>query len=290
MAEPLLELRGVGKRWPGFALQGIDLALPAGMIMGLVGANGAGKTTLLKVLLGLVRADGGELRLGGRDLLAGGPELRRRIAYVPDEPRFVPELRLRAAKDAYARFHRDWDESRWQRLMASFGLDPAIRAGQLSLGMRTRFALTLALSRGAELLVLDEPTTGLDPEFRRDLVRLLAEGVREGDRSVLFSTHITTDLERHVDLVSLMAGGRMLFTEDQDALRDNWVLVKGGLELLDEAARAGFRGLRTTPYGFEGLSADAAGERRRFEGRALVERASLEDIVVLIGRSRTHAA
>lgn len=290
MPNALLSLSGVTKHWPTFHLDGAGFTLPGGMIMGLVGANGAGKTTLLKIALGLIRPDAGEIRFKGQDLRAEGPALRRRIAYVSDEPRLVPELKLRTLKEAYARFYPDWVEGRWRQLMDEFGLVPGAKAGTLSLGMRTKFALSLALSREAELLVLDEPTTGLDPGFRRELIQRLSGLIQDEGRSILFSTHITSDLESRVDLVTLMRDGQVVFCLDQDALKERWVLVKGGLDLLDGPTRAGFAGLRTTPHGFEGLSEDGDGARRRFEGRALVERASLEDIVVLMGRRKAHAA
>jgi ABC-2 type transport system ATP-binding protein len=290
MTEPLLELQGVAKHWPAFRLEEAGFALPGGMVMGLVGANGAGKTTLIKIILGLVRPDAGVVRFKGEEVRTAGPALRQRIAYVPDEPRFVAEVRLRTHKETYARFFPDWDEGRWQELMGAFHLDPAATAGSLSLGMRTKFALTLALARNAELLVLDEPTTGLDPVFRRDLLQLLSSLLRDENRSILFSTHITSDLEGRVDLVTLMRDGRVVFTQDQETLAANWVLVKGGLDVLDDEVRAGFRGLRTTPYGFEALAEDGPAARRRFEGLALVERASLEDIIVLMGRRASHAS
>ena len=174
--------------------------------------------------------------------------------------------------------------------MGAFGLDPAAKAGSLSLGMRTKFALTLALARNAELLVLDEPTTGLDPVFRRDLLGLLAGLIQDESRSILFSTHITSDLEDRVDLVTLMRDGRVVFTLDQEALRTDWAVVRGGTDLLDEEVRAGFLGLRATPLGFEALTGDGPAARARFAGLALVERASLEDIIVLLGRRASHAS
>ncbi len=290
MSEPLLQLRGVTKRWPSFELGALDLALPGGLILGLMGANGAGKTTLLKILMGLVRPDTGEILFKGKNLRTGGEELRRRIAYVPDEPRFVPELRLRDSARAYARFFPDWDERRWRQLMQEFSLDPVVKGSDLSLGMRTKFALTLALSREAELLVLDEPTTGLDPVFRRELLQLLCGLIQDESRSILFSTHITSDLENRVDLVAMMRKGRLLLCQSQDDLKESWVLVKGGLELLDAGARYGFEGMKATPFGFEALARDGDTLRYRWEGRALLERASLEDIVVLMGKGETHAA
>lgn len=289
MTEPLLHLEGLSKRFRGFHLEGAGFTLPAGLLMGLIGPNGAGKTTLIKAILGLVRLDAGRICFQGQNLIAEGPALRQRIAYVPDEPKFLPGARLLTLKSAYAPFFPTWKEAQWRGLMADFGLDPRALAGSLSLGQRTRFALTLALSREAELLVLDEPTTGLDPVFRRELLQRLSATLDER-RSILFSTHITSDLEARADLVTLLRDGQVVFSESQDKVRARWGLVKGGLELLDTDIRAGFQGLRTNAHGFEALTNDVETARRRFEGLALVERASLEDILVLLGRRRPHAA
>jgi ABC-2 type transport system ATP-binding protein len=289
MTDALLHLEGLSKRFPGFQLDGAGFSLPGGLLMGLIGPNGAGKTTLIKAIMGLVRLDAGQIRFQGRDLIAEGAALRQRIAYVPDEPKFMSGARLKTLKEVYASFFPLWDETCWQGLMADFGLDPAKKAGTLSLGQRTRFALSLAMSRKAELLVLDEPTTGLDPVFRRELLQRLAATLDE-HRSILFSTHITSDLEQRADLVTLIRDGEVVFCQSQDEVRETWAVVKGGMDLLDPEVRAGFQGLRTNAHGFEGLTHDAEGARMRFQGHALVERASLEDILVLLGRRKAHAA
>ena len=289
MISPLLQLEALCKRFKDFQMDRAGFSLPAGTLMGLIGPNGAGKTTLIKAILGLVHLDGGRVHFLGQDLLKEGPKLRQRIAYVPDEPKFAPGTRLGTLKNIYAPFFPSWDEPAWRGLMADFGLDPQAKARALSLGQRTRFALTLALSREADLLVLDEPTTGLDPVFRRELLQRLSARLND-QRSILFSTHITSDLEARADYVTLMRDGQIVFSESQDEVREKWGLVKGGLELLDEEVKAGFQGLRTNPHGFEGLTDDMPTARRRFEGQALVERASLEDILVLLGRRRPHAA
>ena len=289
MTKPLLHLEGLTKRFKDFHLDRAGFSLPGGTLMGLIGPNGAGKTTLIKAILGLVHLDDGKISFQGRDLIKEGPSLRQRIAYVPDEPKFIPGARLRTLKEVYAAFFPTWDEARWKSLMSDFGLDPNAKAGTLSLGQRTRFALTLVLSREADLLVLDEPTTGLDPVFRRELLQRLTATLDE-QRSILFSTHITSDLEARADWVTLIRDGQVVFSETQDDLRETWGVVKGGLELLDDDVKAGFQGLRTNAHGFEALTDDVESARRRFEGQALVERASLEDILVLLGRSSPHAA
>jgi ABC-2 type transport system ATP-binding protein len=289
MTDALLHLEGLTKHFKGFHLDNASFTLPAGLLMGLIGPNGAGKTTLIKAIMGLVRLEGGSALFQGRDLASEGPELRRRIAYVADEPRFAPGARLATLQEVYAPFYPDFDIARWKGLMADFGLDPRAKAGTLSLGQRTRFALTLALSREADLLVLDEPTTGLDPVFRRELLQRLATTLNER-RSILFSTHITSDLEVRADLVTLIRDGQVVFSKTQDEIRERWGLVKGGLELLDDDVKAGFQGLRVNAHGFEALTDDLEGAHRRFAGHALVERASLEDILVQLGRRKPHAA
>ena len=282
MTEPLLALKGLTKHYKEFSLQDASFEIQPGTLMGLIGPNGAGKTTLLKAILGLVRLDGGSVRLAGLDLATQDAALKQRIAYVPDEPRFAPGARLQTLMEVHAPFYPDFDARRWQGLMEDFGLDPRKKARELSLGQRTRFALTLALSRDPDLLVLDEPTTGLDPVFRRELIQRLTARLTERN-AILFSTHITSDLERRADHVTLLSKGRVRFSLTQDDLRERWALVKGGLDLLDSEVRASFQGLRETPHGFEALVDDADQARSRFEGLALVERASLEDILVLMG-------
>ena len=289
MSEPLLRIDGLAKRFKAFSLEEVGFTLPHGTLMGLIGPNGAGKTTLLKALMGLVRLDAGRIRFQGRDLIQEGARLRQQIAYVPDEPKFAPGVRLSTYKSVYASFYPSWNEPQWAALMEEFGLDPRAKAGTLSLGQRTRFALTLALCREATLLVLDEPTTGLDPVFRRNLLQRLSATLDER-RAILFSTHITSDLEDRADFITLLRDGQAVFSLTQDSLRESWGVVKGGLELLDPELKREFQGLRTHSHGFEALTNDLDQARRRFGGRALVERATLEDILVLMGRRRSNAA
>lgn len=279
----LLEVTGLTKRFKGFSLREVSFTLPAGQMMGLLGPNGAGKTTLIKLLLGTTRAEGGTVRLLGRDLLREGADLRRHIAHVPDEPRFEPTARLNTLMEVHARFYPDFSLRAWKDLMADFGLDPKAKAKTLSLGQRTRFALTLALARDPALFILDEPTTGLDPVFRRELLERFAQRLDE-QRAILFSTHITTDLEQRADRLTFLRNGEVVISDTQDAVRERWGLVKGGLELLDADLRRGFRGIRETPHGFEALTDDLPTARERFSEAALVERAGLEDILVLLGR------
>jgi len=279
-----LEIDGVGKRYKGFALSEVSLRLPRGYIMGLIGPNGAGKTTLIKLILNLVRRDGGAIRVFGLDNLADEAAVKARIGFVPDEPRYHDDARLGELASAVAPFYAKWDEGRFRRLAGEFELPLEKKFKKLSHGTKTKFALAVALSHGAELVLLDEPTTGLDPVFRRRLLDTLAGLLQDERSSVLFSSHITTDLERTADFVTFLKDGRVVFSDRMDRLAEEWAVVKGGREMLDADARAFLQGVRVRPHGFEGLTSRVDEARQRFANGFVIERASLDDIMVLYGR------
>jgi ABC-2 type transport system ATP-binding protein len=282
--ENVLEVRRLNKSFETFALRDVSFTLPRGHIMGLIGPNGAGKTTTLKLILDLVRRDAGEIRVCGMDPAEQGPAVRSRIGFVHDEPKFFGHLTLENNAAAIARFYPTWDQAEFLRRARAFELPLGKRFGALSHGTKMKFALALALSHRAELILMDEPTSGLDPVFRRELLDSLAGLLADGRAAILFSTHITADLDRIADFITLMQGGRVLFSTVKDQVLEGWALVKGGPELLDALPGGFFRGLRRGAHGFEALTDDAAEARRLLGGRALIERPSLEDIIYYTSR------
>ena len=228
----LLEIRNLTKSYGAFALQDVDLDVPSGTITGLVGANGAGKSTLLKLVLGLLPADRGEIRIFGRDARHDDADLRQRIGFVQESPTLYSHLRVAELGRMVASFYTRWNEATFRRLCASFELPPKTPFGKLSQGTRMKTALALALSHDAELLLLDEPTSGLDPLVRRDVLDLLLEVIQDEAKAVLFSTHITTDLDRVADHVAILKNGRLVLAGTKEDLIDAWALVKGGEALL----------------------------------------------------------
>lgn len=276
----VLDMRDVGKRYEGFALERISLTLPPGVIMGLIGPNGAGKSTIVKLILNLVRRESGDLRVFGLDPARDDRAVKSRIGFVHEVPTFYPHMTVAGLGAMAAPFYPRWDADVFKRLLREFDLPPRKRFGTLSRGMRTKAALALAMSHHAELLVLDEPTSGLDPVFRRDLLERLTTYIGGEGASVLFSTHITADLERTADYITFVQGGRLVFSSTRDEVMDGWALVKGPLALLDAEVRAWFRGVEESPLGFVGVSDDVAAARRRFAGLdVVIERPSLEDIM-----------
>jgi ABC-2 type transport system ATP-binding protein len=276
----------VTKAYEGFALRDVSFSLPRGYIMGLIGHNGAGKTTLLRLILNLVSPDAGEIRVFGKDHRREEVAVRSRIGFVHENPTFYGSLSVEKAAAVIGPFYPTWDETTFRSLASEFELPLNKKLKALSQGMRTRFALSVALAHGAELLLLDEPSSGLDPVFRRGLLDRLSGIIAGGEASVLFSTHITSDLDRIADFVTFLQRGRMVFSTTQEEILERWALVKGGLDLLDADTRRLFSGIVTSEFGFVGLTEDVAEARARMSGAAvIVEPATLEDVVFYTGRT-----
>jgi ABC-2 type transport system ATP-binding protein len=283
---PILELRGVSKHYPGFSLREVSFSLPRGHVCGLIGPNGAGKTTIVKMILGLVRPEGGALRVCGDDPVTAERAVKDRIGFVHEVPAYYDHLRVGAIASIVRPFYSRWDQPLFEALVREFEVPTGKWFGSLSRGTRTKAALALALAHHADLLVLDEPTAGLDPVFRRSLLERLAAYVADGQASVLFSTHITSDLERTADYLTFIRDGRLVFSATREEVFDRWFVVRGDPRVLDDSIRQSLAGVEVGPHAFTGLTSDAAGVRRQLAGReAVVEAATLEDIMYYAGRS-----
>jgi ABC-2 type transport system ATP-binding protein len=280
--EPALELVGVGKSWERFSLQDVSFRVPPGYITGLVGPNGAGKTTLVRIVLDLVRADEGDVRVFGRDHRAAGPVLRSRIGFVHDRPTCYGHLAVERLGALAASFYPTWEEETFRRTLREFALPAGRRVSALSRGMRVKLGLAMALSHRAELLVLDEPTTGLDPVFRRELLERLSGLIADGRTAVLFSTQILGDLERIADFVVFLRQGKVLYQGVKDDLVDRWAVVRAAPGVASDLEGLPVRGMRTTKMGVEALVADREAAQRRLGERAVVERATLDDVFLLL--------
>ena len=287
--ESVLEIKNLCKNYEGFSLQNVSFSIPQGYIMGLIGPNGAGKTTIIKLILNLIRKSGGEIRIFGQDHIEEEVAIKSRIGFVHDAPLFYDYLALDQIKAIVARFYRQWDDAVFYRLAGEFELALNKKFRELSRGTRMKFALALALSHHADFIIMDEPTSGLDPVFRRELLDKLADLLQDEKKSILFSTHITSDLERIADYITFINQGKIVFSTGKDELLEKWGVVKGGRELLDGPNRALFRGIKEHDFGFEALTSDADQARRTLEGKAVIERASLEDIMFHIVKGDSHA-
>lgn len=277
-------LRGVGCAvGGGFELRDVSFGLPTGYVMGLIGANGAGKTTTIRCLLGMRAFDTGEIELLGHRV-PGPVALRQDVGVVLDHTYLVGEWRLAEVERTLRPFYDRWDGARYRQLLAEFGLDPRARVKDLSRGMAMKLMIAVALSHRARLLVLDEPTSGLDPVARDELVGIIGDFLLDEGHSVLFSTHITSDLDRIGDYVTLIHGGRVVRSGPKDEVLESYRLVRGGPEDLNGLVGVELIGVRRTPAGAEALV--SAEEAALLGGDVLVEAPTLEEIAVHIGSRR----
>lgn len=288
MREHALQIRGLCKVYPGFALRDVSFAVPRGYVTGLIGPNGAGKTTIIKLVMNLVSRDAGRIEVFGLDNRANEVEVKSRIGFVYDEPCFPHDVNARDIARALGPFYRSWREDRFEALLREFGVPGGRAFRKLSSGMQMKLALALALSHDADLLLMDEPTAGLDLGFRRELLAHLSGLLRDEGKTVLFSTHVTSDLERIADYITFIRDGEVVFSLPKDKLRDGWGIVKGDGQLLERLSGLPVRGVRRGAYGVEALVADAAAARIRCGPGAVVDRASLDDVMVFMTRGERH--
>lgn len=278
--EHALKVKGLSRHYPGFSLSDVSFSLDRGTVMGFIGRNGAGKTTTIKLIMGLIRRDKGTVEVLGREMRMDHSEIREKIGFVYDEPGFYGSMTVKSVGKMTAPFYKYWNHKEFERLSREFGLDPNQKTGKLSRGQRTKLALALALSHGAELLVMDEPTSGLDPVFRSELIDTLYRVIQDESKSIFFSTHNTTDLEKIADYITFIEDGKLVFSEQKDKLLESYRIVKGPVERLDIRGREMCVGIRETRTGFEALTASVKDLADVVGEDMVVEKATLEDIMV----------
>ena len=222
MTDLAIKLEGVTKRYRYFTLDNIDLEVPAGEIMGLIGPNGAGKSTTIRILLGLVHQDSGNVRVLGHRMPAEQVEAKWNIGFASEDMRLYDAMTLGWHMNFIRSLYPKWDEKYAQLLLKRFGLNAEQKIKGLSHGQRVKAMLLLVLGRCPRLLVLDEPTTGLDPVARHEILRELTAVMQDEGRSILFSSHNTQDVEQISDRITFIDRGRIIDSMDKETYLDRW--------------------------------------------------------------------
>jgi ABC-2 type transport system ATP-binding protein len=217
-----IELHGVGKAYPFFSLDNIHLEVPRGQIMGLIGPNGAGKSTTIRILMGLVHQDCGEVRVLGHAMPDQQVAAKWDIGFASEDMRLYEGMTLKWHMDLIRSIYPNWDAPYAQLLLKRFGLRAEQKIKGLSHGQRVKATLLLVLARRPQLLVLDEPTTGLDPVARHEILKELTAVMSDEGRSVLFSSHNTQDIEQISDQITFIDRGRIIDSMDKEAYLDRW--------------------------------------------------------------------
>ena len=212
----MLRVDGLTKRYPTFTLDEVSFTVQAGRIMGLIGKNGAGKSTTLKSILRLVHPDAGDIRMFGQNYAEHEAACKQSLGVVLGGVDYFPHKKLRQITDVTRRFYDRWDDTAYRKYLEMFSLDENKRVKELSTGMKVKYAIALALSHDAKLLIFDEPTSGLDPVARADLLELFRALVKSGERSILYSTHITSDLERCADDITYIKEGKLVCSAEKE--------------------------------------------------------------------------
>lgn len=275
----VLEVVGLEKRYKDFKLKNIDFSLAEGCVTGFIGANGAGKTTTIKSILDIIHPNKGNIKFFGKSLESNLREIKDRLGVVFDDSYFYDELTMAEMKSIIAPAYSQWSDRKYKSYMEKFNLNPDQKIATLSKGMKIKFSLVLALSHGAELLIMDEPTSGLDPVMRNQLLEMLKEYMKEEGKGVFFSTHIISDLEKIADIIILIDNGEILLKEEKDILLDKYRKIKGDSKLWNETYRKMFLNIKVTEYGFIGITSDVKEIERKIQD-IVVERPTLEEIMV----------
>lgn len=248
-----LEIAGLCKRYPDFTLDNLNLTLPSGCVMGLVGENGAGKSTTIKLILNMLRRDAGRVSVFGMDNLTDDRRIKEEVGVVLDDVGFPACLTPRQIGNVLRRTYRSWNDGAYARLLERFRLPTQQAFGTFSRGMKMKLGIAAALAHEPRLLLLDEATSGLDPVVRDEIVTLFGEFTRDENHAVLISSHIVSDLEKICDYVAFLHKGKLLLCEEKDALLERFGVVRGTEDRLRALPPEAVHGVKRSPYGVEAV-------------------------------------
>lgn len=278
-SENVIELQGVNKEFKGFELKDLSISVKKGFVTGFIGANGAGKSTTIKLIMNLLQPDSGTISLFGLDYPKHEKEIKQRIGFVFDSNVFYENITLTEMKNIIKPAYKNWDDTIFHHYVDVFELPLKKKIQTFSKGMMMKASLTFALSHHAELIIMDEPTSGLDPIFRRELLDILHDLMQDGERTIFFSTHITTDLDRIADYITFIHNGQHIFTKENYKIKEEFAIIKGGMDLLDRDTEKEFIAIRKSKYGFEALTANKKRTEDIFGETVVMEKPTLEDIM-----------
>ncbi|HIY32472.1 MAG TPA: ABC transporter ATP-binding protein [Candidatus Evtepia faecavium] len=279
MEENILEIRHLTKDYGAFRLEDVSFSLPRGVIMGLIGENGAGKSTTINCILGEVEKTSGEIALFGQDQAAWERENKGRIGVVFDENHFPDLFTPRELGQVMAGVYPRWDGGTYRQFLTRFSLSEDQKIKDFSKGMKVKLAFAVALSHGAELLILDEATSGLDPIVRDEVLDLLLDFVQDERHAVLVSSHITSDLEKVADYITFLHQGKLVFTLEKDLLVDQYGVLHCGAAVFDTLDPADILAWRREAYQYKVLVRDRYQAEKKYP-QALVSPAAIEDTML----------
>lgn len=274
------EILNIDKRYKDFALSDISLSLPKGCVMGLVGENGAGKSTLIRLMTGLARPNRGEIRLFGNKNIQ---QEKSRLGIVLDNSGFPTRFSAKELNKVFSKAYAQWSEEEFFDRLKRFDLPENKPFGDFSRGMKMKLNIAAALSHNAELLILDEATSGLDPMIRDEILDIFYDYVADGERSILISSHIVSDLEKICDYIAFIHKGKLLFCDEKDAIKTRFGILRLGPNDIADIDRSAIVGIKSTQ-----LSNTILVDKSKLPKGYITDPPNIEDIMLLMSHGSKY--
>lgn len=281
-----LTISGLTKTYPDFTLDNVSFAVPSGSIVGLIGENGAGKSTTINAALGLIRKEAGQVSILGKEKI--DDDIKERIGVVFDGSNYPEILSPKKINRIMKNIYRSWNEQIYFRLLKQFSLPLDKQVKQFSKGMKMKLAISAAFSHQSNLLILDEATSGLDPVMRDDILDMLLEFVQEEERSILVSSHITSDLEKIADYIVFIHKGKVVFSKPKDALMEQYGMIKCGTAQFEALDKADITAYRKMDYEWQVLITNREKMERKYP-KAMIVPATIDEIMLLYIKGKADA-
>ncbi len=278
--ENAIEIKNLSKKYEGFELKNINLKLPKGTIMGLIGENGAGKSTTIKAILNVINKDGGEIKIFGKDNKQEEKTIKEEIGVVLDDSFLSEYLNPTDINKIMKNFYKNWDENLYFSYLEKFKLPKNKMAKEFSTGMKMKLKIATAISHHPKLLILDEPTSGLDPVARNEILDIFQDFIQEEENSILVSSHITSDLEHIADYITFINEGEIVVSKTRDDLLENYGVVKCSKEEFLKIDKKDFIKYKKNRYEYEVLIENKREFKRKYDIK-IVDRPTIEEIMLI---------
>ena len=275
-----LEVKNLCKKYNGFELKDINLELPKGMIMGLIGENGTGKTTTIKAILNMINRDSGKIAIFGLDNIKDGKQIKEDIGVVLDDSFLSEYLNPIDINKIMKNIYKNWDEKLYFKYIEDFKLPKDKMSKEYSSGMKMKLKIAVALSHNPKLLILDEPTSGLDPVARNEILDIFQDFIQDEEKSILVSSHITSDLEHIADYITFINNGEIVLTKTRDELLENYGIVKCSADDFEEIDKNDFVKYKKNRYEYEILVEDKFEFKRKYKFE-IIDKPTIEDIMLI---------
>ncbi len=280
--ENIIEIKNLKKKYDDkFELGEIDITIPKGVIVGLIGENGAGKTTLIKSMLNIIKIDSGEIKIFGKDYKKEEKAIKEDIGVVLVNMFFPELLNAKDINNSMKDIYKNWDSKLYFSYLKEFNLPDNKPLKEMSKGMRKKLEIVAAISHKPKLLILDEPTSGLDPVVRAEVLDIFQKFIEDEEHSILLSTHITSDLEHIADEIIFIDKGKMLFQKSRDEIIDNYGILKCDIDYFSKIDKKDIIAYKKTKYAYEILVSDKEQASRKYNG-CVIDKITLEDLMVLV--------